>query len=207
MIHQIRIRRWRTGRRCPKEGPGERRARLKLHRDGKSIWVAERCGANSCAGSNLPAVLKFDETGKLVKSFGAGMFVFPHGIHVDREGNVWVTDGVPPGAANQPAAAVRATSSSNSATKAKSCLRSARPESPATARTLSINLPMSSLRPTATSSSPTDTAGIQTRGSSNSTRTGSSSRPGERKERPRRFRHAAQPRNGFERPALRRRSE
>ncbi|MFY9558420.1 MAG: 6-bladed beta-propeller [Blastocatellia bacterium] len=73
--------------------------------DGKSIWVAERCGGNSCAGSNLPAVLKFDETGKLVKSFGAGMFIFPHGIHVDRSGNVWVTDGVPPGAANQQAAA------------------------------------------------------------------------------------------------------
>ena len=70
--------------------------------DGKSVWVAERCGANSCAASDLPAVLKFDETGKLVKSFGAGMFAFPHGIHVDREGNVWVTDGVPPGAANQP---------------------------------------------------------------------------------------------------------
>ena len=68
--------------------------------DGKSIWVAERCGGNSCAGSNLPVVLKFDETGKLVKSFGAGMFIFPHGIHVDNQGNVWVTDGVPPGPAN-----------------------------------------------------------------------------------------------------------
>lgn len=70
--------------------------------DGRSIWVAERCGANTCAGSNLPAVLKFDETGKLVRSFGAGMFIFPHGIHVDKEGNVWVTDGVPPGGANDP---------------------------------------------------------------------------------------------------------
>lgn len=78
---------------------------VEIDPDGKSIWVAERCGANSCAGSNLPAVLKFDETGKLVKSFGAGMFAFPHGIHVDRQGNVWVTDGVPPGAANQAAAA------------------------------------------------------------------------------------------------------
>jgi sugar lactone lactonase YvrE len=70
--------------------------------DGKSIWVAERCGANSCAGSSLPVVLKFDENGNLVKSFGAGMFIFPHGIHVDKEGNVWVTDGVPPGGANDP---------------------------------------------------------------------------------------------------------
>src|SRR5215813_578156 len=70
--------------------------------DGKSIWVAERCGANSCAGSSLPVVLKFDETGTLVKSFGGSMFIFPHGIHVDKEGNVWVTDGVPPGGANDP---------------------------------------------------------------------------------------------------------
>jgi sugar lactone lactonase YvrE len=71
--------------------------------DGRSIWVAERCGANTCAGSDLPVVLKFDASGVLVKSFGAGMFIFPHGIHVDRQGNVWVTDGIPPGAANQPA--------------------------------------------------------------------------------------------------------
>jgi len=60
--------------------------------DGKGVWVAERCGANSCAESTLPAVYKFDANGKLVSSFGAGMFVSPHGIFVDREGNVWVTD-------------------------------------------------------------------------------------------------------------------
>jgi len=74
-----------------------------IDKDGKSVWVAERCGANSCVGSDLPAVLKFDETGKLVKSFGAGMFAFPHGIHVDREGNVWVADTVPLGAKEPPA--------------------------------------------------------------------------------------------------------
>ena len=61
--------------------------------DGKSVWVAERCAQNSCAGSNLDPILKFDASGKLVKAFGHGMFVFPHGINVDREGNVWVTDG------------------------------------------------------------------------------------------------------------------
>jgi sugar lactone lactonase YvrE len=60
--------------------------------DGKSIWVGERCGANTCAGSSLPALLRFDENGTLATSFGAGMFVFPHGIHVDRGGNVWLTD-------------------------------------------------------------------------------------------------------------------
>ena len=58
-----------------------------------NIWVAERCGANSCADSNLAPILEFDPSGKLLTSFGAGMFVFPHGITVDREGNVGVTDG------------------------------------------------------------------------------------------------------------------
>ena len=61
--------------------------------DGKSVWVAERCAQNSCAGSNLDPILKFDASGKLVKALGHGMFVFPHGIFVDRDGNVWVTDG------------------------------------------------------------------------------------------------------------------
>jgi len=60
--------------------------------DGTSIWVAERCGTNSCAGSKLPSVLKFDKAGKLVRSFGEGLLVSPHGITVDRAGNVWVTD-------------------------------------------------------------------------------------------------------------------
>jgi sugar lactone lactonase YvrE len=57
------------------------------------IWVAERCGANSCAASNLAPILEFNPSGKLLKSFGAGLFVFPHGISVDKNGNVWVTDG------------------------------------------------------------------------------------------------------------------
>lgn len=64
-----------------------------IDRDGTSIWVAERCGANSCAGKMDPPILKFDQSGPLVKSFGGGMFVFPHGIAVDKDGNVWVTDG------------------------------------------------------------------------------------------------------------------
>jgi streptogramin lyase len=57
-----------------------------------NLWVFERCGANTCAGSSAAAILEFDPSGKLLKSFGAGMFVFPHGIFVDRENNVWVTD-------------------------------------------------------------------------------------------------------------------
>jgi sugar lactone lactonase YvrE len=64
-----------------------------IDKDGKSIWVAERCGANSCLDSTADVVLKFDSSGKLVKSFGGGLMIFPHGIHIDRDGNVWVTDG------------------------------------------------------------------------------------------------------------------
>ena len=60
---------------------------------GTSVWVAERCGANSCVGSDLPPILHFDMSGRLLKAFGAGMFVFPHGIFVDQDQNVWVTDG------------------------------------------------------------------------------------------------------------------
>jgi DNA-binding beta-propeller fold protein YncE len=61
--------------------------------DGKSIWVFERCGDNSCVSSKIAPIVKLDASGKAVKSFGAGMFVFPHGFYVDAGGNVWVTDG------------------------------------------------------------------------------------------------------------------
>ncbi|MBI3402192.1 MAG: hypothetical protein HY048_12295 [Acidobacteria bacterium] len=60
--------------------------------DGTSIWVAERCAENSCSDSKLNPVLEFDESGNLIRRFGEGMFNIPHGIHVDRDGNVWVTD-------------------------------------------------------------------------------------------------------------------
>jgi sugar lactone lactonase YvrE len=67
-----------------------------VDRDGVSIWVAERCSTNQrgCLVNNtLDPVLKFDANGNMVESFGAGLIVWPHGIHVDRQGNVWVVDG------------------------------------------------------------------------------------------------------------------
>ena len=70
-----------------------------IDKDGKTIWVAERCSANSCWDaargqmSPLDTLLKFDTSGKLLLSTGKGLMVFPHGIHVDKDGNVWVTDG------------------------------------------------------------------------------------------------------------------
>jgi sugar lactone lactonase YvrE len=57
-----------------------------------NIWVAERCGANTCVGSTADPILLFTPDGKLVRSFGAGLFGWPHGIDVDHQGNVWVTD-------------------------------------------------------------------------------------------------------------------
>jgi DNA-binding beta-propeller fold protein YncE len=57
-----------------------------------NIYAFHRCGADSCVGSKEPTILKFDSTGRLLTSWGAGMFNFPHGIDVDREGFVWVAD-------------------------------------------------------------------------------------------------------------------
>ena len=58
-----------------------------------NVWVAERCGENTCIGhDDLDTVFLFDPDGKLLRSFGAGLMVWPHGMHVDFDGNVWVTD-------------------------------------------------------------------------------------------------------------------
>jgi DNA-binding beta-propeller fold protein YncE len=61
------------------------------------VWAYDRCGAaaltGGCDTSSVNPIFKFDRTsGKVLASFGAGLFVLPHGIHVDRDGNVWVTD-------------------------------------------------------------------------------------------------------------------
>ena len=64
-----------------------------IDRDGKSVWIFDRCGAKTCTGSNVAPIQKFDASGKLLTSFGAGMFNFPHGLFVDRDNNIWVTDG------------------------------------------------------------------------------------------------------------------
>ena len=64
--------------------------------DGRHLWVAERCGANDCARSDLDPILKFRLDGTLVASFGRGLMVQPHGLHVDQTGAVWVTDSLGP---------------------------------------------------------------------------------------------------------------
>jgi len=57
-----------------------------------STYVIHRCFANSCAGRSEAPILKYDANGKLLKSWGAGMFIFPHGATVDRDGHLWLTD-------------------------------------------------------------------------------------------------------------------
>jgi hypothetical protein len=64
-------------------------------RDGVNIWVAERCGANQGACEANPTydpIMLFASDGSLVRSFGAGLIVWPHGLHVDPNGNVWIAD-------------------------------------------------------------------------------------------------------------------
>lgn len=66
-----------------------------------NIWAYERCGASSfgsgvpinCDNNPVDPIFKFDRnTGAVLANFGGGVMVTPHGIHVDSDGNVWVTD-------------------------------------------------------------------------------------------------------------------
>jgi DNA-binding beta-propeller fold protein YncE len=63
-----------------------------------NIWVFHRCfntepaGYATCVGRTEPPILEFDPSGKLLTSLGSGMFAFPHGFTVDRQGNIWASD-------------------------------------------------------------------------------------------------------------------
>src|SRR5262245_30167208 len=52
-----------------------------IDREG-NLWLVERCGADTCVNSDMPAVLVFNSSGKLLKSFGDRMFVYAHGIFI-----------------------------------------------------------------------------------------------------------------------------
>ena len=62
------------------------------------VWVYDRCGGLALAGGceenpERDPIFKFNkDTGEIMAAFGAGLFVLPHGLHVDDAGNVWVTD-------------------------------------------------------------------------------------------------------------------
>jgi streptogramin lyase len=60
------------------------------------VWAIDRCGSNGCVGSHLDPLMHYDASGKLIGHMGADLFAFPHGIYVDQDGNVWVTDPLPP---------------------------------------------------------------------------------------------------------------
>lgn len=64
---------------------------ISLGPDG-TIYVLTRCYENSCVGRSEPPILKFDPSGKLLKSWGEGMFKNPHGLFVDPKGDIWTTD-------------------------------------------------------------------------------------------------------------------
>ena len=68
--------------------------------DGRHLWAIDRCGSNSCAGSDLDPIVKIDPDGNVVTAIGGGLMLFPHGLHVDRDGNVWVTDAQGPDPSN-----------------------------------------------------------------------------------------------------------
>lgn len=61
-----------------------------------NVWVVDRCGARNmkapCVHSNVAPILEFDSAGRFLKSFGAGIFVMPHSLYLDKYDNVWVVD-------------------------------------------------------------------------------------------------------------------
>jgi streptogramin lyase len=59
------------------------------------IWVVDRCGVKTkdpCVHSNVAPIMEFDSTGKFLKSIGAGLFVSPHSLYLDKDDNLWVAD-------------------------------------------------------------------------------------------------------------------
>jgi sugar lactone lactonase YvrE len=66
---------------------------LNVDRDGKSMWIYDRCGGNSCEGSKIAPLNKYDSSGHVVASLATGLTVFPHGLYVDQDDNLWITDG------------------------------------------------------------------------------------------------------------------
>ena len=73
--------------------------RVHVARNG-NIWVFHRCfndkpaGDATCLnrGEANPPILEFNPAGRLLRSFGVGLFAHPHGFTVDKDGNLWTTD-------------------------------------------------------------------------------------------------------------------
>lgn len=67
-------------------------AALAIDRSG-NVWAVERCGGTSCDDRPESPVIAFGPSGDVVNRLGAGMFIFPHGIAIDDDDNIWITDG------------------------------------------------------------------------------------------------------------------
>lgn len=66
---------------------------IQMDRDGKSVWVVERCGtAGACGDSHVDPIIHFGADGKIIKMFGHDMIAYPHGMYVDKQNNIWVSD-------------------------------------------------------------------------------------------------------------------
>ena len=137
--------------------------------DGKHIWAILRCDAGGdkftyeCLDSSLDTVFEFDADGNQVASFGGGLFIWPHGLDVDRDGNVWVTDAASTERTDGPSGrgrghqVVKFSPDGSGADAARHCRAN-----PATTRSTSMRRATSWSQRTATSSSPTATGTTRT---------------------------------------------
>ena len=66
---------------------------VELDADG-NLWVFHRCFAENCNGGreNVAPMLKYDPSGRLLDSWGEGMFNWPHGFFIDADGYIWTSD-------------------------------------------------------------------------------------------------------------------
>jgi hypothetical protein len=63
-------------------------------------WAALRCGGDGtpigsqtyCDKSDLDPIIHFDKDGHVLKMFGSRLFSWPHGLHVDVDGNIWIAE-------------------------------------------------------------------------------------------------------------------
>ena len=90
MPHPIRIAWKKIGRSCARGASGGRQSASTSIATARAFGFDRCATADDCSGSNLAPIQKFDASGNLVTSFGAGMFNYPHGLFVDRDDNVWV---------------------------------------------------------------------------------------------------------------------
>jgi DNA-binding beta-propeller fold protein YncE len=60
--------------------------------DGMSMWVFDRCGGDGCTRSEVAPLLKFDPDGNMIAAIGTGLTNYPHGLAIDDDGNLWITD-------------------------------------------------------------------------------------------------------------------